>query len=616
MSSSSHARAPRRAAAALAALGLTLTGFAATAPAGQAAPGPAARTAPLADRPSLLAGVASAAESRDYIATLAPGVPSTARLARSLARPLGGRVLFTYDDVLQGFAVRLPALVAPSLRALPEVATVRRDVTVSIDAEQPGATWGLDRTDQRSLPLDSRFVYADDAGRNAHVYVIDTGLAAGHAEFAGRVGQGRNFVAGGLLGTGSVDPNNWADCQGHGTHVASTAVGTTWGVAKQAVVHGVRVLNCQGSGSGSAIIAGMDWVAANAAPGSVANLSLGSVGVSTDLNNAAAGLVRAGVAVAVAAGNDNADACGTSPASAPAVLTVGSTARNDARSSFSNRGTCVDLFAPGTEITAANYTSSTGSTVLSGTSMASPHVAGVLALVRSLQPGLSAEAAQDVVVDGTTSGVITNVGTGSPNKLLWSGVAVDDPSIDRAPVAAFTASCSGLTCSFDASGSSDDRGIDSYAWDFGDGATGSGATASRTYADAGTRTVTLTVTDTVGQVDTETRTVDASTDPCTSCTAYTGTTAAGATSYPAGSGGFSHSGLLEGFLRGPSDANLDLVLQRRSCGLLTCSWSEVAASRTAGSSEDLSRTVTSGTYRWAIVATSGSGSWRFWGAPR
>lgn len=604
------ARTARLAAAALAAVGLTLTGVAA-APVSQASPATSPR-----DPGSLLAGAVASAQPRDFIATLEPGIASTPRRARSLAGPLGGRVLFTYDEVLEGFAVRLPALVAPALRALPQVATVRRDVTVSIDAEQPGATWGLDRTDQRALPLDSRFGYADDAGRDAHVYVIDTGLAAGHAEFSGRVGQGRNFVAGGFLGTGSVDPNNWADCQGHGTHVASTAAGTTWGVAKQATVHGVRVLNCQGSGSGAAIIAGMDWVAQNAAPQSVANLSLGSAGVSTDLNNAAAGLVQAGVAVAVAAGNDNADACGTSPAAAPSVLTVGATDRNDVRSSFSNRGTCVDLFAPGTDITAANYSSTTGSTVLSGTSMASPHVAGVLALVRSIDPTLSATAAQDSVVAGTTSGVITNVGAGSPNKLLWSGVAVDDPSIDRVPVAAFTASCSGLTCSFDAAGSTDDRGIASYAWDFGDGSTATGSSATRTYAAAGTRTVTLTVTDTAGQVDTESRTVSPSTAPCTSCQTYTGTTTAGTPSYPAGSGGFSHSGLLEGFLRGAGTTNLDLVLQRRSCGLLSCSWSEVAASRSAGSSEDISRTVTSGTYRWVIVATSGSSSWQFYGAPR
>ena len=603
------ARTVRLAAAALAALGVTLTGMAAT-PASQAAP-PASR-----DSASLLSGAVAAAQPRDYIATLAPGVPSTARLATSLAGPLGGRVLFTYDAVLEGFAVRLPALVAPALRALPQVATVRRDVTVSIDAEQPGATWGLDRTDQRTLPLDSRFRYADDAGRNAHVYVIDTGLAAGHAEFAGRVGQGRNFVAGGLFGTGSVDPANWADCQGHGTHVASTAAGTTWGVAKQATVHGVRVLNCQGSGSGAAIIAGMDWVAQNAAPQSVANLSLGSAGVSADLDNAAAGLVRAGVAVAVAAGNDNADACGTSPAAAPSVLTVGATDRNDARSSFSNRGTCVDLFAPGTDITAANYSSTTGSTMLSGTSMASPHVAGVLALVRSLDPTLSAAAAQDAVVSGTSTGLVTNAGTGSPNRLLWSGVAADDPSIDRAPVAAFTASCSGLTCSFDAAGSTDDRGIATYAWDFGDGSTGAGRTVSRTYVAAGERTVTLTVTDTTGQVDTETRTVSPSTAPCTACRTYTGTTSAGTPSYPAGSAGFSHGGLLEGFLQGSGATNLDLVLQRRTCGLLSCSWSEVAAGRTAGSTETISRTVTSGTYRWVVVATSGSSSWQFYGAPR
>lgn len=615
MSSTRHVlRSARRATAAtLATIGLAAGGASAFTPAQAATPDQSV------EGTSLLGGLASVAGLRDYIVTVDPAVDVVPRLARRLVEPLGGSVLYTYDEVLNGFAVRLPRLAAPALRALPDVATVRRDVEVRASAEQPGATWGLDRTDQQSLPLDSTFSYADDAGQDAHVYVIDTGLNPNHAEFTGRVGQGRNFIANGFLGFGSVDPEAWTDCNGHGTHVASTAAGTTWGIAKQATVHGVRVLNCQGSGSGAAIIAGIDWVAQNAEPLSVANLSLGSAGRATDIDNAVAGLVDAGVAVAVAAGNDNRDACTTSPAAEPSVLTVGSSTRTDARSSFSNLGTCVDLFAPGTDITAADHRTNTGSTVLSGTSMASPHVAGVLALVRSIDPSLSATGAQDVVTHGATPGRVTSAGAGSPNLLLWSGVAVDDPSIDRAPTAAFAASCDGLTCDFDAAASRDDRGVASYSWSFGDGADGSRVAPSHTYAEGGSVQVTLTVTDTGGQTDTETLTVSPagpSDAPCVECTEYSGTIAGGGTVYPAGTAGFSATGSLQGFLRGPATANLDLALQRQSCGLLFCSWSEVAASRGAGSDETLAGTVANGTYRWVITSASGGGDWQFWGDPR
>lgn len=603
-------RTGRLAASLIATFGLAAGGLATAAQ-------PATAAAPAAEpTSSLLGGVADLTELRDYIVTVDPAVDVVPRLARRLSEPLGGSVLYTYDEVLNGFAVRLPALAAEALRALPVVETVRRDVRAFATGEQSGATWGIDRSDQQSLPLDSTYAYPDDAGRDAHVYVIDTGLNADHVEFTGRVGAGRNFVNSGLLGTGTPDPAAWSDCNGHGTHVTSTAAGTTWGIAKKATVHAVRVLNCQGAGSGAAIIAGIDWVAQNAAPLSVANLSLGTLGQSDALDAAVTRLVESGVSVAVAAGNDSKNACQTSPAAAPAVLTVGATERTDAKASYSNTGTCLDLFAPGSDITAANYSSTTGSQQLSGTSMASPHVAGVLALVRSVDPTLSGAAAQDVVLAGATPGKVTNPGTGSPNLLLWSGVAVDDPSVDRAPTAAFTSTCDGLTCSFDASGSRDDKGVASYAWTFGDGTTGTGRTPSHTYAAVGSRTVTLTVTDTAGQTATITAPVAPSTAPCTSCTEYSGTLTGGGTAYPAGTGGFTASGTLKGWLRGPSAANFDLTLQRQSCGLLWCSWVDVTSSSTAGSDEQISTSVANGTYRWLITATSGSGAWTFWGSPR
>jgi serine protease len=539
-----------------------------------------------------------------------------------LATLVGGDVTYVYGTVLKGFALRMPASAAPILRALPGVKSVRKDKVFTADDTQPNPVYGLDRIDQPSLPLDGSYTYPGQAGQGAHVYIIDTGLNADHVEFTGRVGTSRNFVAPLLFG--STDPNDWDDCNGHGTHVASTAAGTTWGVAKKATVHAVRVLDCQGSGSSSSIIAGMNWVAANGQQPAVANMSLGTVtGRATDIENAAKNLVNANVALAVAAGNDSKDACTTSPAAEPTVLTVGATTNTDARASYSNFGTCLDLFAPGSDVVAANYSNNTGSQSLSGTSMASPHVAGGLALVRAANPGRSSTQAQADVVALTAAGKVGNPGTGSVNKILQvpAGGSTPPPPSDAAPVAAFTSSCTALACSFNASGSSDDKGIASYAWTFGDGATGSGVNASRTYAAAGTYSVTLTVTDTVGQTATKTASVTVTAPaggnaPCTDCTKYTGTLTNGGSVILPNANGFSYGGgTLKGYLRGASGTDFDLALQKYSC-FLFCSWSNVASATTNSTDENLSYNGTSGTYRWVVSSYSGAGPFNFWGAPQ
>lgn len=341
----------------------------------------------------------------------------------------GGQVLQVYEHALRGFVVRMTPLQAEALAKLPLVKLVEQDQIVSASATQAGATWGLDRIDQRNLPLSGTYTYANQAGQGVHVYVIDTGLNAAHTEFTGRVGTGRNFAPNSsgsllcqLLGTGCPAPvaTNTTDCNGHGTHVSGTAVGTVYGVAKKATVHPVRVLGCNGSGANSGVIAGVDWVTANALKPAVANMSLGggdSAALDTAVNNA----INSGVTFVVAAGNDNANACTGSPNKVPAAITVGATTKTDARASYSNFGACLDVFAPGSGITSAWYTSNTATNTIDGTSMASPHVAGAAALVLGSSPTATPAQVTDALIGSTTLGVVTGAGTGSPNTLLYTG---------------------------------------------------------------------------------------------------------------------------------------------------------------------------------------------------
>ncbi len=371
--------------------------------------------------------------SNQYIVVLKPqvGLSDPLRLSQAVQSLLvqvgGGRVLAEYGHALQGFAVRMTASQAAALAKLPLVDFVEQDQVMTASGVQNGATWGLDRSDQRNLPLNGTYAYPDQAGAGVAVYVIDTGLNASHVDFAGRVGAGRNFAGNSgsflcnLLGVGcTVDPANTADCNGHGTHVAGTAAGTTWGIAKAATVHGVRVLGCNGSGSNSGVIAGVDWVAANARLPAVANMSLGG-GNSEALDQAVRNAINSGVTFVVAAGNDNANACSGSPNRVAEAITVGSTTNTDARSSFSNFGSCVDIFAPGSNITSAWHTSNTATSTISGTSMAAPHVAGAAALALGAAPAATPDDVADAVIGDATLGVLSGVGSGSPNALLYVG---------------------------------------------------------------------------------------------------------------------------------------------------------------------------------------------------
>jgi subtilisin family serine protease len=550
---------------------------------------------PTAPRPQLGGNAASISAQvgepipGQYIVVFKDEVRDVPEAATRLIGQHGGTKRFTYTHALKGFSAQLPDAAVAALRRDPSVAYIEQDQVMRAITEQTGATWGIDRVDQRDLPLNGTYVYNAD-GTGVTAYIIDTGIRFDHVEFGGRAVKGFDAVTSG--GTA-------ADCNGHGTHVSGTVGGATYGIAKNVRLVAVRVLDCNGSGTTSGVIAGIDWVTADHAAGApaAANMSLGG-GASTSLDNAVINSINDGVTYGIAAGNSNADACNYSPARVGPALTVAATTSTDARASFSNYGTCVDIFAPGSSITSAWYTSSTATNTISGTSMATPHVVGAAALYLQTNPTATPAQVEAALEGNATTGRVTSAGTGSPNLLLYTAFisagppppppaapsdlaanAVDQQRIDLTwtdnsdnesgfelqrstdgfatftvinvganvtsfqntglaasttytyrvlaknaggssdfsntatattsapppnspPVARYTWSCTGVpqgrNCSFNATSSTDDKGISSYAWTFGDGTTGTGAIASHRFGSRGTHNVTLTLTDTDG----------------------------------------------------------------------------------------------------------------------
>jgi subtilisin family serine protease len=440
----------------------------------------AASPTSLADRPEVasnrILGLGPGTKSPSFVVVLAPTSDPGA-----VAREHGVAPTFTYSTVMNGFAGRVSDAARMGLLRDSRVRSIERDREFRAEEVVPASTWGLDRIDQRKS-MDGFYAYSA-TGQGVHAYVVDTGIRYSHEDFGGRAAFGFDAFGG-----------DGSDCHSHGTHVAGTVGGTKFGVAKEVGLVSVRVLDCQGSGTTSTVLAGLEWVLGNAKRPAVVNMSLG--GLADSLVDAAVRKVaQAGITMVVAAGNNNFVACLYSPARVLEAITVGATTSADDRASYSNYGDCVDWFAPGSSITSAGIGDDRATAVKSGTSMAAPHTAGAAALYLERNPGASASQVAEALSSWTTKRAVRSASSRNNDLLYTLGDAEAPGGGNAPPSAGFTALCDDLACAFTDQSTDGDGSIVGWTWDFGDGTSSSSQSPVHDYAAAGDYSVTLTVTD-------------------------------------------------------------------------------------------------------------------------
>lgn len=536
-----------------------------------------------------------------------------------------------FSSALRGGLYTLTPVEAKALAEDPDVAYVERDHIITVAAVQNNVTWGLDRIDQVNLPLNQNYNYSL-SGVVVNAYVIDTGILTSHEDFQNRAVHGTDLVDG---------DGNATDCNGHGTHVAGTIGSATYGVAKNVKLHGVRVLDCNGSGRFSNVIAGIDWVSANHIKPAVANLSLGGP-VSQAIDDAVKASIQAGITYVVAAGNSNADACASSPSRVAEALTVGSTSKTDVRSTFSNYGSCVDIFAPGTDIKSLWFNSNSATSTISGTSMASPHVAGVAALYLARHPNATPAQVASAISTGAVSNKVSSVGAGSPNRLLnssftessnddddsdngddvenghlISGVAVNNLADTHQNEKFFTVNvpANSARLTVEVSGGSGD--VDLYVrsagkptvalYDCRPYKSGNAELCTIENPSVGISHIMLRAYAAYTGVSLKATVAKAESPDCLTCASFAGALN-GTTdfNYQPSGGSYSHpGGTQQIILEGPQDTDFDLYVYKQS----GVNWTEVTRSTSIKSVEQINYVGTAGVYRVKVYSYRGSGSY-------
>ncbi len=544
-----------------------------------------------------------------------------------------------YSTVLEGGVYSLNAEQLEKLSQDPRVDFIEKDQKISINATQNGAVWGLDRIDQVSLPLSQSYNYPL-GGSQVNVYVIDTGIQTTHQQFQGRAFTGADLVD---------NDNNATDCNGHGTHVAGTIAGSTYGVAKNARLYAVRVLDCEGSGSFSGVIAGVEWVTQHHVSPAVANMSLGG-GISNALDNAVRASIQSGVTYALAAGNDNEPACNSSPSRVSTAIVVGSTTSSDSRSSFSNFGSCVSIFAPGSQITSSWIGSNTAINTIDGTSMASPHVAGVAALYLAQNPWATPAQVKSALLSAAVSGRVANAGSGSPNllvntqflgagdggrgdepapepepeqpdeQILENNSALENLSASRGEEKYFAinipADVSSLTVEI--SGGNGDADLfvksgikpEANSYDCRPYKKGNVEKCEIHAPAAGKMYVMIRAYDDFSQVKLRASyQVGAAKAPCVDCDRFSGSlNKKGLAIYLPEPSYQVGSGMQRYWLQGPAGTDFDIYLYKQNGS----TWTQVSSSVKTGSLEQISYQGSAGVYRLKVISYSGAGTYEFY----